>query len=121
MSVTYQQFLDSAKLFLSGLSEMDYRNAASRGYYAAYHICLKLGKKYPDFIDDRAGLHEKLIRKLESAKDRNIMSIGYILRMCRSSRKKADYLLDDIFSKKEAELTINQAEKIIHRYPQIEE
>lgn len=120
MSVTYQHFLDSAKVFLSGLSEIDYRNAASRGYYAAYHICLKLGKRYPDFIDDKSGVHEKLITKLEGARDHNIKAIGYILRVCKNSRKKADYLLEDKFSKQEAELTIIQAVKIIQHCSGIE-
>jgi len=119
MSVTYQHFLDSARVFLSGSSEMDYRNAASRGYYAAYHICLNLGKQLPDFTDEKLGVHEKLITKLERARDRNIKAVGYILRTCKSSRKKADYLLEDKFSKQEAGLTINHAEKIIQRYSEI--
>lgn len=119
MSVTYQQFLDSAKESLNGESEIDYRNAASRSYYAAYHICLDLGRRFPDFTDVKGGVHERLINKLVNAKDPNIKSVGYILQTCRSFRKKADYLLQDKFSKYEAETTIKQTEKIANNRQKI--
>ncbi len=119
MSVTHQHFLDSARVFLSGTSEMDCRNAASRSYYAAYHICLNLGRQFPDFADEKYGVHEKLIKKLENARDRNIKSIGYVLRTCKVSRNKADYSLEEKFSKQEAEMAIKQAERIVQRYSEI--
>ena len=120
MPVNHQHFLESGRVFLSGLSEMDYRNAASRSYYAAYHLCLNLGRRFPDYLDVKGGVHERLIVKLEKASDRRIKTIGYILKQCRVYRNKADYLLEDKFSKQDAELVIKQVEKLIQQYSDIE-
>lgn len=120
MAVNHQHFLESARVLLSGLSEMDYRNAASRSYYAAYHLCLNLGRRFPDYLDEKSGVHERLILKLENARDKKIKAVGYILRGCKGSRSKADYFLEDKFSKQEAELAIKQVEKLIQKYSEIE-
>ncbi len=120
MAVTNQHFLESARVFLSGISEIDYRNAASRSYYAAYHLCLNLGKRFPDYLDVKGGVHERLILKLECARDKKIKAVGYILRGCKGSRNKADYSLEDKFSKQEAEFAIKQVEKLIQKCSEIE-
>lgn len=117
--VTYQHFIESAKaLSASGSSEMDYRNAASRSYYAAYHICRELAKNLPNFIDIkiRGGVHQNLLNILQGSRDINIRRIGILLQFCKASRTKADYHINDNFDNKEADSLIKNTEKIIELY-----
>lgn len=117
--ITYQDILESAKAFLPGQSEMDHRNAASRGYYAAYHACLIEGEKLlrmlPEFTDTGGGVHEQLIERLRSSRDNKVRGLGFMLNDCRVQRKNADYKLNKTFSQKEAIALIRQAERFIDK------
>lgn len=116
MGISYAAFLSSAqKLLGNAQSEVDYRNAASRGYLSAYHACSPLGKTLPDFVDVKGGVHERLIYQLTHAKEIKLKSLGYLLKACKISRKYADYELNEDFSKEEAAQVIGRTEEIFEK------
>ena len=45
MAVNPKQLLDAAHELAEGSREVDFRNAASRAYYAAYHRCRPIAKR----------------------------------------------------------------------------
>ena len=50
MSVTPTEILEAAKGFAKGNSEVDWRNAVSRAYYAAYHRSTRSPEAIPHLI-----------------------------------------------------------------------
>ncbi|TVO79049.1 HEPN domain-containing protein [Sedimenticola selenatireducens] len=123
MSTTSTDFLSFAQDQLTNDLEISQRNAASRAYYAAFHAAKAVSNNLPQYQDVNGGCHTHLIDTLENhmvksiSRDRDmaIKSLGYILRQCRTLRTKADYHISLEFTKKEAELAIAQAKKIIEK------
>ncbi len=107
-------FLDSADTRLKQLNqttEVDYRNAASRAYYAAYHACKNIAEQKK--INLSAGAtHEKLILGLKNSRNKDLQRLGNILQNMRDSRHKADYKINDTFSYQEAKKILGMAIKL---------
>ena len=101
MAISCNDFLCSARSFLSSKLEIDSRNAASRGYYAAYHICLGL-KAYIFFTAVKEG-HMQISSSLQKSGKQKIKAIGYLLQQCKAVRLEADYELASDFKKSDAE------------------
>ncbi len=59
-----KEFLTSAQKLIEANSEVDYRNAASRAYYCAFHLCRILLEKLPQSQDNIGTSHQKIIEKL---------------------------------------------------------
>ncbi len=124
MPITQKDLINSAKLMINAgnlsLSEVDYRNAISRAYYAAYHEADRVANKYSKGNSgNKHGMHEKLINKLIShpniqQRDAVINQIGSLLRMCKKQRVRADYRLRATLSKTDAEATLLNCEQIIN-------
>ena len=113
MSVTPNELLEAAKALGRGDSEVDWRNAASRAYYAAWHRCLPIGRSVG--LSAERGVHRQLIETLEQDRNMTLRSLGYILRQCRKLRVKADYEIETDFSPEDAQVALTQSEKILIR------
>lgn len=99
MSVSGDDFLNSAHEFLDQKREIDYRNFISRGYYGMFHKILSVLNYMPNVSGSH---HSALIDYLRnSSQHKNepydsmkLKSLGYIMFQERLSRNKADYELD---------------------------
>ena len=99
MSVSGDDFLNSAHEFLDKNREIDYRNFLSRGYYGMYHKVLSVLNYMPNVSGSH---HSALIEYLSnSSQHKNepydsmrLKSLGYTMMQERLYRNKADYELD---------------------------
>ena len=117
MAVTLEDFLSSADAMLkTGVSEIDFRNAASRAYYSAYHIAVALADQLEPTGAIVGGHHEAVIKILTGQRTSpfalSCRRAGYILAGMRTIRHSADYQLGKTFSH-------GQAEDLIARVPAV--
>lgn len=107
----YRDFLDSAIEIMEKdeLVEVDFRNAASRAYYALFHACKPVAEAMCSPAHGNA--HEKVIRALKSHTDHKIRSLGNSLEQARDFRSRADYTLDLNYTRGLAMQTIGHAKK----------
>lgn len=126
MSVTPRMFAVSAQKIAATGTEIDYRNAASRAYYALYHAALELMldefgeiKRYK-----RCGVHQWLIKHLEevgqnggSGKITAELSsdLADVLTQVKRLRTNADYKLNLRFKKSDAIMSIDYAYEYLDR------
>ena len=98
MAVTPEVLLAAADAIGRGNSEVAWRNAASRAYYAAFHRCRSVAKdarlSFPETGSVHAGLIDVLTHPLNPSR---IRSLGYLLDLCRAHRVDADYQIDEKF------------------------
>ena len=114
MSVTPNELLEAAKTIGRGDAEVDWRNAASRAYYAAWHRCVPIGRSVGIFAQPR-GMHQQLIDTLMENRDMTLKSLGYALKQCRDLRIKADYRIEIDFPSRSARIALSQSEKILNK------
>ena len=111
MAVTPEALLEAAAEISVGDREVDWRNAASRGYYAAYHRCVLL--VYSD-ASAQPG-HRQLIDQLTDAKAAvQWRQAGHVLRKCKVLRERADYSTTENFEQAEAETAIDASRRIFN-------
>jgi len=108
-----KEFLTSAQKQIEANSEVDYRNAASRAYYCAFHLCRILLEKLPQSQDNIGTSHQKIIDALFLSPDKRLKSLGNKLKMARQLRHKADYKVDIRFTRYEASRALSYAQKIV--------
>lgn len=103
MAVTVEAIMRAAEAIGSGSAEVDWRNATSRAYYAAYHRCLSVAMDLDPTVDSRDGSgHVRVARKLaEPFNSAMARSLGYRLDQYRIARQKADYQIEDVFGRDE--------------------
>jgi uncharacterized protein (UPF0332 family) len=107
--VDAKEFLDSAYQILQGAKgEVDYRNAASRAYYAAYH----LAEKRVGESATMGASHERIITALKGSPHQQERSLGNQLQQIKRSRVWADYRLDEDFPRIES----NKVLKIVKSF-----
>ena len=112
MSVSPLDFHHAAQGMCGEGSEIGYRNASSRVYYAAYHLGLSVVDALPSApVKNDVGVHEELIQRLTKIPNSFVhvmvaRSAGHLLAQMRKSRVKADYKITDGFSDQEAELQL---------------
>lgn len=120
MSIAPTELLKQAKSF-DLADELNVRNAIGRGYYVAYHMAKEFhdGLGSQGALPTQGGVHEILIHQLTNptllhtdplaVKSRQV---GYLLKLIRPKRIKADYYLCDELSKSEAVQVMCEAEKL---------
>ena len=111
MAVTPNDLLEAARELANGNREVDFRNAASRAYYAAYHRCKPVAKSFGLRTSAR-GVHSDVIDTLSRVTKPTPKQLARLLRKCRTIRSKADYRTDEDFKRSEVDFSIRQAEKI---------
>jgi len=75
-SMEAEEFLESAKILIEGNQEFDYRNAASRAYYCAFHLCQNFLDQHPKLKVSFGATHEKVIHDFLSNSDKRLQKIG---------------------------------------------
>lgn len=113
MAVTAVELLDAAqKLLDESRGEVDWRNAISRGYYAAYHRCLALADQSELHIEGGPSGHLALIAALQKSRKPGHRSIALKLTNCRVVRNNADYDIGAGIAKRLASATLRQCHGI---------
>lgn len=117
MPVNPRIIADAAKRIVDAGQEIDYRNAASRAYYALYHAALQLMqrevgrvKRYP------CGVHQCLINHLEEIAQQGGegkitaelgADLAGVLAQTKRLRNNADYKLNLRFRESDAQMVIS--------------
>lgn len=109
MAITETDFLTFA-LSLHGTSEMDYRHAISRLYYAVYHHCLKA---YSLQLAQTGENPVELISYLLSSSDVRQRQIVYLLKQLKMLANVADYQLQETITPTDQEMAVQQTKKLI--------
>jgi uncharacterized protein (UPF0332 family) len=120
-------FFESAKMLIEQNDEVDYRNAISRSYYAAYHTALSLDDLIENHggIKSNVGVHEQLVSKFANcpmsvAGAMQIKSLGYMLKRAKDVRRNADYFLEIDLTKDDAKEQLKTVEKILSKVAEIQ-
>ena len=96
MPVTPELILESAAAMSEGSAEVDWRNATSRAYYAAYHRC----REHATVMDPNADLStaesHRVVPDILLERD-DSRGLAYQLGSLRKVRNLADYEVDGEF------------------------
>lgn len=109
MSVRHSDFVLLATKLCGGDSEIEWRNAAARAYYAAYHRASMAVDLCPNVDHLSIGSHERLARCFDAQGSKGAKAISYVLASMKKVRVSADYEIDDPFEVALAENQIAQA------------
>ena len=113
MSATPEEILDVAEEYSEGAREVDWRNAVSRAYYAAFHRCLELARVERVNVAPSVSEHAALVEGLQDmANAAPLRKAGVILDHCRRRRRKADYELDTDVDHATAETVVRDVREI---------
>lgn len=101
MGVTPDVILGSARALGSRSAEVDWRNATSRAYYAAYHGCRMLAESLEPLVDLSNARSHKVVGDVlaDHRRPNAVRALGYRLAACRRSRNQADYDIDFPFQR----------------------
>jgi uncharacterized protein (UPF0332 family) len=108
-----RDFLDVADELATGIREADWRSAASRAYYAAFHIARRLLGRCGFGVPDADQAHAYLWLRLCNSGQPDIKRAGEDLQYLRKIRNQADYDIDDPFDQRQAVEVVQQATDII--------
>lgn len=112
MAVTPQGLLSAAETLGEGRTEPDWRNAASRAYYAAFHRCRLIAADLGPLI--AASAHREVIDTLSSTlRPMSMRSLGIMLEQCRRHRVIADYELKTDFTRETAHTVLETSRAIL--------
>ena len=111
MAVTAKQLREGAQEAQVDGPEVERRVAVSRTYYAAFHRCRPIAQRQGTFAD-AAGSHAEVIEALTRSRKRKLQSIGYMLKLCRELRVKADYRIEDDLTIQDAEAAKSHSDRI---------
>jgi uncharacterized protein (UPF0332 family) len=89
--------------------EIYYRNAASRAYYCSLHQCQNLLTRKYGFQAKGENSHQKVIDALYQ---HNLNELAILLSRMRTYRVRADYQLNEIFTKRDAQSVLMDAQSI---------
>lgn len=108
-------FLMLARELATGNRETDWRSAASRAYYAAFHSALGMAVRCGVRFGKSSAAHEKVAYCLVNCSDDELKAAGMALQSLRKARNDADYDLANSgrWSEKHAAIEVNSAAKII--------
>jgi hypothetical protein len=127
MAVTPDQIVALAATLADGASECEWRSAASRSYYAAFHAAkvtselAHVDKWLQDTSSFGCGFHEEVIQRFAWAKARtDVRAAGYGLRQLKQERVKADYALDEAFRKKDALAAVASGKDLLQQFAAID-
>ena len=100
MSVTPREILESAVALGNGSQEVDWRNACSRAYHAAFHRCRKIAEGLePHASTTGRDPHKVVADILKSwSHGASAVALSYKLSQCRKLRNNADYDVEVGFS-----------------------
>lgn len=116
MAVTPEILLDAAVAIGKGNEEVDWRNAVSRAYYAAFHRCVSVAHDARLSIPNTSSVHATLIEAfVDPLSPTALRSLGYMLEQCRKRRADADYRIDQDFPQNLAETVLADCRRILQK------
>ncbi len=117
MAVTPESMLASAAAMSLGGAEVDWRNASSRAYYAAYHRCRALATSIDPHTDlSTAESHRHVTDILQQRGSPNAArGLAHQLAALRKVRNLADYEIDDEFDQDSGRSSVEACRKILER------
>lgn len=114
--VTPDELLDAAAALAAGDREVDWRNATSRAYYAAFHRCrlVAAAEGIPEAGTQSA--HASLIDGLTYHRNPpTLRGLGFMLKQCRTKRVVADYDIGAGFDRDVAHTVLADSRRIFDR------
>jgi uncharacterized protein (UPF0332 family) len=112
MSIDASDLMALAQKLSTGAGECEWRAAASRAYYAAYHTALVVADKFLPIRVSDEGVHVRLEKRLIGSGIAG-RSLAYQLRELKKTRTHADYRLETKFSQVDASDSIAQCQAFI--------
>jgi uncharacterized protein (UPF0332 family) len=89
--MTPQDFIRLAAQLAAGTTEADWRTAASRAYYAAFHAARQLLLDLGFTVPRADAAHQYLIHRLNNCGEQLIQQEAKVLDRLRKLRNRADY------------------------------
>ena len=114
--VTPDELLDAAVALAAGDRELDWRNATSRAYYAAFHRCrlVAAAEGIPEAGTQSA--HAGLVDGLTYHRNsRALRSLGFMLEQCGTKRVVADYEIGANLGRDVAHTVLAESRRIFDR------
>lgn len=121
MTVTVAEILAFAERLSCGDTEMEWRDATGRAYYAAYHGALASADLCPDNGHFRLGSHERLHDRFDAHGTKGAKSISVVLQTMKRYRHSADYDIADAFEKTVATNQVENCKRLVDRLRSFEE
>ena len=116
MAVTPKALLDAAAAIGDGNREVDWRNATSRAYYAAYHACTSVARDARLIEAETGNVHAALIGALtDGLSPPRLKSLGIMLEQCRRRRTHADYRIQERFPRQIADTVVSDCRRILDK------
>ena len=115
MAVTPRDILDAAAVMATGQQEIDWRNACSRSYFAAFHRCRGIAEGLEPHADTAGREAHKTVSDILGNWSHGswAVGLGYKLDQCRKLRNEADYDIERGFSYAECRSAIETSEAIL--------
>ena len=114
--VTPDDLLDAAAALAAGDREVDWRNATSRAYYAAFHRCRLVAAAEGIAEAATQSAHAGLVDGLTHHRNPPILrSLGFMLHQCRRKRVVADYEMEVDFERESAHAVLTDSRRIFDR------
>lgn len=113
--ITPDDFLAQAELWITLPNEVNWRSAASRGYYAAFHVARRLLQDLGFAVPYGPQAHSYLWLRLSNCADATVSSAGADLNQLQRFRNRADYDNHRDITHTEASTAVAMARRIIGR------
>lgn len=114
MAVTPEEIFAGASVLLAGDGEVDWRNATSRAYYAAYHRCKRLALEEGLALAQGRSAHIGLVDALgQMGNARPLRELAGMLDRCRLRRHDADYEIEKAFARELANAVVVDCRDIL--------
>ena len=114
MPVTPNEILDSATESSEGGREVDWRNAGSRAYFAAFHHCREIAVELEPRVDmSRSDAHQ-VVPDVLRARGGTPRRLAYMLIQCRGIRNNADYDIEDSFLRERALTAVEVSGRVLN-------
>jgi uncharacterized protein (UPF0332 family) len=110
-----REFLRLAEILVQGTTEVEWRSALSRAYYAAFHVARQLLMQCGFTVPRADRAHAYLWLRLTHAGDADVQDAGSDLNGLRSDRNIADYDLGRPLLQVMAANQVYTAREIIRR------
>ncbi|MCY4058407.1 MAG: hypothetical protein OXG44_10440 [Gammaproteobacteria bacterium] len=106
--------MTAASVLLRGGGEVDWRNAASRAYYAAHHRCRRLAHDEGLALDQVGSAHAGVVDALgQMGNARPLRELAGMLDRCRLRRRDADYEIEKAFARGLANAVVEDCGNIL--------
>ena len=115
------EILEAAQELGKGEGEVDWRNAASRAYYAVYHRSIRIAEAMGFEVQGQA-VHRSLYEALtDNRSPKSTKALGFMLEQSRRFRVRADSRIGDDFPISDCRTALEQAQRLMAKADTIED